>query len=105
VFFVFIFISLSMFCSAKLLVVFVVMTTLFVSCSKQESAQQTPVERGKYLVTLGGRHDCHTPKKSAPRIHAGTQGFGQLGNELSAVATVRVFAPPPTVSPCTTYAM
>ncbi len=23
---------------------------------------QTPVERGKYLVTLGGCHDCHSPK-------------------------------------------
>ena len=23
---------------------------------------QTPVERGKYLVTLGGCNDCHTPK-------------------------------------------
>jgi hypothetical protein len=23
---------------------------------------QSPVERGRYLVTLGGCHDCHTPK-------------------------------------------
>jgi mono/diheme cytochrome c family protein len=24
---------------------------------------QSPAERGKYLVTVGGCHDCHTPKK------------------------------------------
>lgn len=27
---------------------------------------QTPVERGKYLVTVGGCNDCHTPKKFGP---------------------------------------
>ena len=27
---------------------------------------QSPVERGKYLVTVGGCNDCHTPKKSGP---------------------------------------
>lgn len=26
-----------------------------------------PVERGRYLVTLGGCHDCHTPKKMGPQ--------------------------------------
>jgi cytochrome c553 len=26
-------------------------------------AQQTQVERGKYLVDTGGCHDCHSPKK------------------------------------------
>lgn len=28
---------------------------------------QTPVERGKLLVTVGGCHDCHTPKKLGPK--------------------------------------
>jgi len=27
---------------------------------------QSPVERGKYLVTVGGCNDCHTPKKFGP---------------------------------------
>src|SRR6266849_3250740 len=27
---------------------------------------QTPVERGKVLVTAGGCHDCHTTKKLGP---------------------------------------
>ncbi len=27
---------------------------------------QPPVERGKYLVTVGGCNDCHTPKKMGP---------------------------------------
>lgn len=27
---------------------------------------QSPVERGKYLVTVGGCHDCHTPKTFGP---------------------------------------
>ncbi len=28
--------------------------------------EQSPVERGKYLVTIGGCNDCHTPKKMGP---------------------------------------
>jgi Cytochrome c len=36
------------------------------ACSKQEVGQPNPVERGKYLVTLGGCHDCHTPKVPGP---------------------------------------
>jgi mono/diheme cytochrome c family protein len=28
---------------------------------------ETPLERGKVLVTIGGCHDCHTPKKMGPR--------------------------------------
>jgi mono/diheme cytochrome c family protein len=27
---------------------------------------QSPVERGKYLTTVGGCNDCHTPKKMGP---------------------------------------
>ena len=27
---------------------------------------QNPVERGRYLTTLGGCHDCHTPKSFTP---------------------------------------
>jgi hypothetical protein len=31
----------------------------FIGCAKQEP---DPIERGKYLVTIGGCHDCHSPK-------------------------------------------
>ena len=55
-----------MFYSAKFLVVFLITTMLFLGCSKQESVQQTATERGKYLVTLGGCNDCHTPKVQGP---------------------------------------
>jgi hypothetical protein len=34
--------------------------------SAQISPAQSPVERGKYLVTIGGCNDCHTPKKLGP---------------------------------------
>jgi mono/diheme cytochrome c family protein len=45
----------------------IVLTMLtFFGCAKQPSATQTPVERGKYLVSFGGCHDCHTPKTSGP---------------------------------------
>lgn len=30
--------------------------------SQVQAAPQSPVERGRYLVTIGGCHDCHTPK-------------------------------------------
>ena len=35
---------------------------LFVGCEKKPDL----VERGKYLVTFGGCHDCHTPKVLGP---------------------------------------
>jgi mono/diheme cytochrome c family protein len=33
-----------------------------VGCGKKPNATETPVERGRYLVIIGGCHDCHTPK-------------------------------------------
>lgn len=30
-------------------------------------ADKAQVERGKYLVMIGGCHDCHTPKKMGPK--------------------------------------
>lgn len=35
------------------------------ACSQQAppaAPKQTPAQRGEYLVTVGGCHDCHTPK-------------------------------------------
>jgi len=34
--------------------------------SASAAPAQSPVERGKYLVTVGGCNDCHTPKKMGP---------------------------------------
>lgn len=30
--------------------------------SPEPSAQENPIERGRYLVAVGGCHDCHSPK-------------------------------------------
>jgi mono/diheme cytochrome c family protein len=43
-----------------------VLAALALSCSKQEAVQQSSLDRGKYLVELGGCHDCHTPKIPGP---------------------------------------
>lgn len=55
-----------MFYSAKFLVGLLIASMLLLGCSKQESVQQTAAEHGKYLVTLGGCNDCHTPKVQGP---------------------------------------
>ena len=36
------------------------------AASGAAAATQSPVDRGRYLVTLGGCHDCHTPKIFGP---------------------------------------
>jgi mono/diheme cytochrome c family protein len=37
------------------------------STSGSPAPAQSVVERGKYLVTISGCHDCHSPKKMGPR--------------------------------------
>src|SRR5262249_22783707 len=34
--------------------------------SAEAAPTQSPVERGKYLVTVGGCNDCHTPQNIGP---------------------------------------
>ena len=36
------------------------------ACAERRPAARAPVERGKYLVTITGCHDCHTPKVEGP---------------------------------------
>ena len=43
-----------------ILVFFIVVCAL--SCSTEQTELRGAVEHGKYLVNLGGCHDCHTPK-------------------------------------------
>jgi mono/diheme cytochrome c family protein len=35
-------------------------------CERKASLKESSVERGEYLVTLGGCNDCHTPKMPGP---------------------------------------
>ena len=37
-----------------------------VGCGEKNPVAQSPVERGKYLVTIAACHDCHTPKIEGP---------------------------------------
>ncbi len=54
---------------------------------------QSPVERGKYLVTTGLCHDCHTPKKMGP---AGPEPDmdRMLSGHSEAVKITTPYAPP-----------
>lgn len=51
---------------ARALRVLAVLTSvLAIACTANETSTQTsesPVDRGRYLVTIGGCHDCHSPK-------------------------------------------
>lgn len=42
--------------------VIVVLATLSTIACSGEAGHDNPIERGAYLVTIGGCHDCHTPK-------------------------------------------
>ena len=46
--------------------IFLGITLLVLGCAEKKSAEPTAIERGKYLVTIGGCHDCHTPKVPGP---------------------------------------
>ena len=50
--------------SAKLLLLGALLSV--VACAEKQSVAPTSAERGKYLVTITGCHDCHTPKVEGP---------------------------------------
>src|SRR3989442_5159376 len=52
--------------------------------------KQSPVERGKYMVTVGGCNDCHTPKKLGPN---GPEP--DMSKELSGNPSTEKLAPVP----------
>ena len=52
--------------ATKLFLIACILAMEMAACSKDETVKQTPAERGKYLVTLGGCNDCHTPKVPGP---------------------------------------
>jgi hypothetical protein len=60
-------------------------TTAIICALATASGAETPVERGKYLVTIAGCETCHTPglligKPDAARTLAGSEvGFGIPG--------------------------
>lgn len=53
-------------CCERVFVILIMVGSLVASCGKRAELPQSQVERGKYLVTLGGCHDCHTPKLPGP---------------------------------------
>lgn len=49
------------------LMMFLIVIMVFTGCETQQGvAEKSPVERGKYLVTVGGCNDCHSPKIQGP---------------------------------------
>jgi mono/diheme cytochrome c family protein len=40
--------------------------TMMFGCENKQTPVASPVERGNYLVTISGCHDCHTPKIQGP---------------------------------------
>jgi hypothetical protein len=48
--------------STSIALVLVFTTLALLSGCAPQKPTQSPVERGKYLVTVGGCNDCHTPK-------------------------------------------
>lgn len=60
--------QLKRFLFAYLILSTVLFLLLIASCQKQptEMTEQQMIERGKFLVTVGGCDDCHTPKNFGP---------------------------------------
>jgi mono/diheme cytochrome c family protein len=61
----------------------------------QPVAQQSPVERGKYVVEAGGCNDCHTPW----RMGAGGQPEPDMSRYLSGHQEADKLPPPPRIDP------
>src|SRR5437867_3075786 len=60
------------------------------TASAQTAPAQSRVERGKYIVTVGGCNDCHTPKKIGPN---GPEA--DMTRELSGNPSTEKLAPVP----------
>lgn len=62
--------------------------TLLAACGRAQTdapAAPSPVERGAYLATIGGCHDCHTPKvpgPNGPELDLKRQLMGHPAEEL-----------------------
>jgi hypothetical protein len=65
----------------------------------QTAAQQTPVERGKYIVEAGGCNDCHTPW----RMGAGGQLEPDMSRYLSGHPEDVKLPPPPKIDPASPW--
>jgi mono/diheme cytochrome c family protein len=44
----------------------ILMSKTALAAEEKGGANQSMIERGQYLVTIGGCNDCHTPKKMTP---------------------------------------
>lgn len=54
------------FVGRSILPTLILCSLVFAGCAERRELQQTQGERGKYLITAGGCHDCHTPKIPGP---------------------------------------
>ena len=64
--------------------------------SAQSAPAQSRVERGKYMVTVGGCNDCHTPKKlgpNGPEPDMSKELSGNPSTEKLAAVPVGLIAP------------
>jgi mono/diheme cytochrome c family protein len=58
--------SMKRICTAVAMPVLFLLTGFLVTSCSKPAAPQSPVERGKYLVMVGGCNDCHSPKIFTP---------------------------------------
>ncbi|QUT07172.1 c-type cytochrome [Sphingobium phenoxybenzoativorans] len=63
------------------------------SSEGQSDASQTPVERGQYLVSISGCHDCHTVRGTEPIGSAARPNLAGSDSELH-IKGLGVFVPP-----------
>ena len=63
------------------------------STQTKAAPAQTPVERGKYLVTMAGCNDCHTPKIAGGELDTKRLLSGHPANEKLAAVPAGLIAP------------
>jgi cytochrome c553 len=61
--------------------------------AQKAASAETPVERGKYLVTLGGCNDCHTPKTPTAELDTKRLLSGHPANEKLLPVPAGLIAP------------
>ena len=54
----------------SVIIVSAMLLVMVFGCGRKAPLNEDSVERGKYLVTLGGCNDCHTPKSAGARRRA-----------------------------------
>ena len=68
----------------------VIVANAALSAQQAAPASQSTLDRGKYLVTIGGCHDCHTPKKMGPNGPEADMSLALAGHPQD----IKITAPP-----------